>query len=260
MRRGCLRTARFVREIWSRNGECVEEKRRAREKERCTLRRDSKTRKNKKDASGAVSGVAAWIIYKARVTRLFMTQPNVSHSIADAWLQLFIYTCIYVCVYECMRLQKIQASSRRDTYHECTWKTLRCLWKEHGRLLVTQRKQWRWRKLIILRVSWRVAAEKEKERRRGREKETSALRRNVDERTGASDIWENRVAYTTPVGCCWRHDFAGRNFAHVLLRKRDESWRWKCVSRYHVFAFLRSRYLNKINVRAKEIIFDAEGT
>lgn len=55
-------------------------------------------------------------------------------------------------MYMCMRLRKIQTSSRGDAYYECTWKTLRCLWKEQGRLLVTQRKQWRWRKLIIPRV------------------------------------------------------------------------------------------------------------
>lgn len=157
------------------------------------------------------------------VTRFFMTQLNWTYCIECRWFQ---YSRIHVCMW---RRSAHQAAETHNV------KIPRCLWKEHSRPLVTRRReQWRQRKLIILQVPRPLdggKGEKGKERMKVpsvQERGWAPWCRWRLRKLGHRRHWAS---------CCWRHDFAGRNFTHVLLRerlKRDEPWRWKCVSRYLV--------------------------
>jgi len=101
-------------------------------------------------------------------------------------------------------------------------------------LVTRRREQWRRRKLIILQVPRLLDAARARRERRKRERENES---SFCEGTRMSARWEvlsvtsqKIMPPTTPADYCWRHDFAGRNFAHVLPLKRDEPWCWKCIS------------------------------
>lgn len=152
--------------------------------------------------------------YTGCMTRLFMTRLNASHCVDER-----------------------ETADRAAEMHGCTRKNPRDASLKATRLSTCYAKA---RTMASAKINYSPGLSAAgKERRRKRERKFFLLRRNADERAGAGDVSQKISPATTPGGgCCWRHDFAGRNFAHVLLRerlKRDEPWRWKmrfAISRF----------------------------
>ena len=190
---------------------------------------------------------------------------NISHCVAGSgglqWLKYFTRICLHTrttCIQEAARIKPWKRERR---------KTSRYLWERSAAsiaestavhpLVTRRREQWRRRKLIILQVPRLLdgagAAGKEEARKRERK---FLLWRNADERAlggVVGDVSENHAADDTGglLLASWfcRAQFCSRTTAKTRRTVMLEIHFCRC-----------SRYLNKINVHAKEFIFDGKRT
>lgn len=165
-----------------------------------------------------------------------VTELSISHCVdGHRWLQFFARTCMRA-LYAIGRRRRDQVAEMRSiaVREKSPWR----LWKQQRPSTCYAKA----RTMASAKINYSPGIAASRRRKWRKRERRFAL--SVKERGWARWCrWRLRKSGRRHrAGCCWRHDFAGRNFAHVLLRerlKRDEPWRWKCVSRYLASAIFK---------------------